>query len=128
MLKLKHRPWDENGDMMPILSMDQMATEPEAIRLRLDDRLAMLYGEWWEDETLGFKMWQFLVNSARAGETVFLANYITSYIMDTDGVTGVSDVKVRTVDRRLTYQCRVLTKEGNFTMEVDESGILSAAY
>ena len=114
--------------MMPIQSANQMSEGADAVALAVDSRLAMLYGEWWEDEELGFRVPQFLIGTVREHETPMLERYISRYISETPGVTGVSGVVTSYDDHRFTYNCRILTRNGSTELEVASDGILRAVY
>ena len=114
-----------NGDWTPIHSLDQMIRGKEAVGQIVDLRLRFYYGDWWEDRTLGFRIPEFLTKNVRSGEVSLLANYIASYVSDTEGVRGVTDVQVEKTGHNLYVGLAAKTNEGkNITVEVDLSGIL----
>lgn len=125
---MRYRTVDENGDMMPIQTMSQLSEGPEAVALAVDSRLAMLYGEWWENRRLGFKVPEFLISTIRDNETAMLSKYISKYIANTEGVTGISGVITKYSNRKFEYRCRILTRDGSTELEVESDGILRAVY
>ena len=119
------RPLDENGDMMPVYSLDQMKSGKEAVAQVVDLRLNLYYGEWWEDPDLGFRVPLFLINNVRNGDVALLGNYIASYVTDTQGIRNVSDVRIVKHGHNLTVDLIARTDEGrNVKVEVDLSGVL----
>lgn len=123
------RTVDENGDMMPIQSVDDMSDGAEAVALAVDSRLAMTYGEWWEDETLGFRVPEFLVNGIREYQLPMLEKYISKYVGKTEGVAGVVGIVTEYEGHRFTYTAKILTDEGSSTeLGVTNDGILRALY
>lgn len=123
------RTVDANGDMMPIQKAEQMSSGADAVAGAVDSRLAMLYGEWWEDETLGFRVPEFLFNTVRTHETPMLEKYISKYIVATRGVAGIAGVITNLNNRQFVYNCKILTDNGESTeLEVQSDGILRAVY
>lgn len=125
---MKYRTVDANGDMMPIQSADQMSEGAEAVALAVDSRLAMYYGEWWEDETLGFRIPRFLIDGVREFQIPMLEKYISKYISSTEGVTGVVGIVTEYEGRKFTYYCKILTRNGSTELGVASDGILRAIY
>ena len=118
------RPTDENGDMMPIQSGNQMLTGTKAVAQIARDRLLFYRGEWWEDESLGIRIPDFLANSIRASDVNLFARYITSYLAETEGVRGISSVSAEYDKRSLIFRAILVTDEGSEPLEVNMSGIL----
>jgi len=121
---MRVRPENAEGDMMPVQSDSQMLTNESAIVQIVKDRLTFYRGEWWEDETLGVRIPDFLVDTVRRSDVDILGKYITSYIAETEGVTGITNVSVDYNRRVLTYRCMIQTDFGNEPLEVDLSGLL----
>lgn len=113
------RPVDANGDMLPVQTIDQLASGSKAIAQAIRHRLNLHYGEWWEDETLGFRVPQFLIDTARTQDASMLARYISKYITDTPEVTGVVATDVGMKNRQLIFVCAALTEEGSELVEVN---------
>ena len=122
---MRVRPLDANGDMMPVYSLDQMLSPPEAVKQVIELRLRFYYGEWWEDPDLGFRIPDFLTDGVRSGNIDILTRYISTYVSSTEGVREVLDVASSYGDHKLTFSCVVLTTTGEEeTVEVDIDGIL----
>ena len=118
------RPVDTDGDMMPIQNLDQLISGAPAVAQIVQDRLHLLYGEWWEDETLGFRVPKFLVENVRFGDTGMLEMYISDYIAGTEGVRIIKDISTDFTDHKFTYKCAVNTGDSTEELEVDMSGLL----
>ena len=118
------RPIDAYGDMMPVQTLSQMKSGAPAIAQAIKHRTNMMYGEWWEDETLGFRIPQFLAQGARRQDTGMLSQYISKYVSDTPGVTGVSAATVTYENHEMNYKCMAYTREGKAVVEVDLNGVL----
>ncbi len=122
---MKVRPEDGNGDMMPIQSLDQLIEDAPAVAQIMRSRVRLVHGEWWEDETLGFKAPQFLVDNVRQGNLGMLEQYISTYLAGTPGVARISDVELTFSNHKLRYSCIATTGTGGSeVVEVDLSGIL----
>lgn len=126
-----YRTVDENGDMMPIRKKSELSSGADAVALAVDARLAMLYGEWWEDRSLGFKVPRFLALTVRTHKANMLARYIGKYISATKGVTGLIGTQFYVSPNpghEMEFSTTILTKEGTTSVEVTEDGILRAVY
>lgn len=55
-----------------------------------------------------------------------LANYITAYIADTEGVTAVKDVSTKLDGRAMSYQCTVVTAYGEIEGSVSSDALYVA--
>ena len=119
------RPLDENGDIFPIYSIEQMIGGKEAVSQIINLRLHLLYGEWWEDRELGFRIPDLLIANARRGDVDILSKYIASYVSSTQGVAAVTGIVNTYINRKMTFLCTALTNEGkSTTLEVNLNGIL----
>ena len=125
---MRCRPIDENGDMMPVFSEKDMLEGYKAVGTIAGERLKLIRGEWWEDETVGFRMVPYLIDSAKENETNFFMNYITSYLAATEGCKGITDVEVTYKNRELKYSCRMIADGGSMNLEVGEDELLSTVY
>ena len=123
---MRARPVDANGDMLPVAFADDEITGAKAVAQVAKQRLQFLYGEWWEDETEGFRILPFLEATVRRDRLQMLAKYISSYIADTEGVTSVTNDKIELVGRQATYYCVLHTGDETEVLEVNLDGLLSA--
>lgn len=122
------RPVDENGDMMPIAYESQMLEGGEAVAQVARQRLELYYGEWWEDETLGFRIPKFLAEGVRKENLELMEKYISAYLKRTEGVDSLSDTSVVYMNRELTYSGVLHTQGEANTVEVGLNGLLSSEY
>lgn len=122
------RPTDQNGDMMPIAYSSQMLGGAEAVAQVVRQRLMFYFGEWWEDESLGFRLPQFLSDGVRQENIEMLAKYISSYVAGTEGVTAVDGTSINMDGRRMFYSCVVHVGEETERVEVELDGVLSSQY
>ena len=119
------RPLSETGDFVPIYSLSQMVSGPEAVRQAVDLRLKFYHGEWWEDRDIGFRVPDFLVETARSGDVELLGKYIASYVASTHGVQAIEDVLTTFNGHTLEFSCMILTDTGiSETVEVNINGLL----
>lgn len=105
---------DVNGDWLPVTVPSGCLSDSEAVLQLVRDRLKLFTGEWWEDRELGNPILE-LLRSRRVTEAELsrIANALTSYILETDGVASVSDVLISAEGRRISFSCRVLTAYGD---------------
>ena len=109
-----------------------MLTGTDAVVAAVNSRLRLLYGEWWEDTTLGFAVPQFLWEGLRLteGRLDMLANYIAAYIEETEGVNAVNNA-VTDIDeedhRKVIFSCSLDTGTADDAeMEVLQDVLLPA--
>ena len=118
------RPLDANGDILPVYNLDQMFSGSDAISQVINLRLHFMHGEWWEDEEMGFRIPEFLINNVRRGDVELLSKYISAYISETEGVRTVTNIVTKFNNHIMTFFCSVLTTEGqNASVEVNLNGI-----
>ncbi len=122
------RPTDQNGDMVPIAYASQMISGAKAVAQVVKQRLSLYFGEWWEDESIGFRLPQFLADGVRQENIEMLVKYISSYVAATDGVTSVDGTSIVMDGRRMFYSCVVHVGEETEQLEVELDGVLSSQY
>lgn len=122
------RPTDQNGDMIPIAYASQLLSGAKAVAQVVKQRLLLYFGEWWEDESAGFRLPQFLADGVRQENIEMLVKYISSYVAATDGVTSVDGTSIVMDGRRMFYSCVVHVGEETEQLEVELDGILSSKY
>lgn len=119
------RPLDEHGDIVPVSDLSQMASGKKAVGEIVNLRLQLYHGEWWENRDAGFRVPELLMNNVRNGEVSLLANYIATYVSESEGVRGVSDVVVIKNGHELSVKLVAKTNEGKtITTEVNLNGVL----
>ena len=123
-----YRAVDADGDMRPSVTKADMLIGPEAVLAAVNSRIRLLFGEWWEDRSIGFKIPHFLYeNSRQTDGAQMLANYITYYISATAGVSSVADVDFEIDNRVLKYRCTIITEDGqSIEGSVNSDAILQA--
>lgn len=121
---MRIRPVDAQGDMMPIQNLSQMKEGGEAVAEIARERLLFYYGEWWEDESVGLRIPEFLADTIKKNDVDMVAKYITSYLSETEGVVGISNVRVEYNRRRFVYSALLVSGDGAEVLEVDLSGLL----
>ena len=121
---MRVRPIDENGDMIPVYSASQMFEGAKAVAQIAKDRLLFFKGEWWEDDSLGVSIPEYMISSMRGDSIGLFGKYITSYIAGTEGVTEITDVNVIKTDSMLEYGCILKTGDGQEQLEVNLDGLL----
>ena len=108
------RSVDDNGDVLPVLTFSDLVKGTSAAALLVRDRLDLLAGDWWENPEKGNGLLRLLQESRLTeADQQALANYLTSYIRETDGVQDVRDVSISTVGRQFSFSCTVVTEYGN---------------
>ncbi len=107
------RPVDEHGDVLPVLISSGMVKGASAVALLVRDRLDLLAGDWWENPEKGNNLLRMLQDSRLTeADQQAMANYLTSYIRETDGVQDVRDVSFSVIGRQFSFSCTVVTEYG----------------
>ncbi len=115
-----HRPVDENGDILPVLSSGDLLRGTEAVAQLVRERLNLLAGEWWENPAWGNEVLEMLQETRLTEEDAqTLASYLSSYIRETSGVWDVISVSYSVNGRQFSYQCTVLTDDGRADIEYE---------
>lgn len=120
------RPVDDNDDMMPVYTLDDMATGAKAVSQIIRDNLTLIQGEWWEDPSLGLDVPGFILDNARSQDVSLLEQYISKYILSVEGVESLINVEVEFSGHQMTYKCTVLAEGESEDVEVDLNGLLGA--
>ncbi len=108
-----HRPVDETGDMLPVLSSGDLLRGAEAVAALVRERLNLLTGDWWENPAWGNEVVDMLQESRLTEEeSQPLASYLSSYIRETPGVRDVAGVTFSAEGREFRYSCTVETDTG----------------
>ena len=115
-----HRPLDETGDILPVLSSGDLFRGTEAVAALVRERLNLLTGDWWENPAWGNEVLDMLQESRlTAEESQPLASYLSSYIRETPGVRDVVSVSCSVNGRSFSFQCTVLTDDGRAEIEYE---------
>ena len=82
-----HRPVDDAGDILPVLSSSDLLRGTMAVAQLVRERLALLAGDWWENPAWGNEVLEMLQDSRLTeADHQALASYLSSYIRETPGV------------------------------------------
>lgn len=110
---MMNRPQTATGDILPVTSLDDLATGVDAITNTIRNRLHLNAGEWWEDEEIGFGLMDEIISGARIeADSEEIENIVTSYIEETEGVSGVTSVDIESDNAgKLSIACTVDTEE-----------------
>lgn len=113
---MKYRRLTQDGDYSFGGGMQSFATDAEAVAQAIKTRLLLLYGEWWEDQSIGLPLFQHILGTKDTGAVDML---IQECINNTQGVDSIADYKSEFgSDRGLNIACVVNTKYGTANMEV----------
>ena len=125
---MRFRPLTSTGDMRPVGYASEMWTDTDAVAAAVRSRMDLAVGEWWEDETVGFELPDFLMRGIRGNaDCQMMVNYILAYIQKTPGVVGISSATYKVVGRECYIDLTVETEFGGFVerrLNLDE--LLSA--
>ncbi len=115
-----HRPVDENGDILPVLSSGDLLRGTEAVAALVRERLNLLTGDWWDNPALGNEILEML-REARLTEAdeQMLSSYLSSYIRETPGVRDVREISCGMEGRQVRFSCTVETESGSATVHYE---------
>lgn len=112
-----HRPVDDSGDILPVLSPSDLLRGTEAAARLVRDRLELLSGDWWENPEWGNEIPEMLAESRLTeADGQALAAYLASYIRETPGVREVSGVSFSAREKQFRFRCVV--QAGSGTAEI----------
>ena len=114
---MNHRPVDDAGDILPVLSSADLLRGPLAVAQLVRERLDLLTGDWWENPAAGNEIQEMLRESGRTeADCQALAAYLSSYIRETPGVQEVNDVVFSAEGKSFSFSCSVVTENDSFTI------------
>lgn len=107
------RPVDASGDILPVLALSDLATEPTATASALRDHLSLLPGDWWEYPSRGNQVVSLLPEArATPASAATLAAYLSAYIESFPSVASVSVVSTEFSGRQFIYTAEVHLSSG----------------
>ena len=85
---------DDSGDILPILTSEDLASGTEALAIGLADHLRMFTGEWWENPEQGNGIFELIAGKRVTEKQVpALCSYLSSYVKHFPEVEQVTDVQ-----------------------------------
>ena len=108
------RPVDASGDILPVLSAEDLLSGAEAVARLVEYRLNLFSGEWWENPAWGCTLLEQMREPRLTGaDAQRISSYLSSYVRETQGVRDVEDVAYTLSDRRFSWSCTVRTEYGD---------------
>ena len=108
------RPVDDNGDILPVLSAADLLRGAPAIAALVRDRLQLLEGDWWENPSWGNEILEMLKETRYTeSDCQALAACISAYILETPGVSEITEEKTTAEGHQFRYTCTVETEDGD---------------
>lgn len=116
---LKYRKMDENGDYVFGHGDDDFLYGLDAMAQVLRTRLGAMRGEWWEGDDTALPYFDGILGAAATEQNKDAIDLmVIERIMDTVGVTGVSEISSTIVNRHYSFFCKVQTVYGETIAEV----------
>lgn len=107
------RPVDPSGDILPVLTPEDLLSGPEAAAAGLADHLRLFAGDWWEYADRGNEIPDLLSAAPRTErDPETLSGYLASFVQDFPAVTSVSDARASSSGRAFTFSCTAHTESG----------------
>ena len=108
-----HRPADEAGDILPVLSLSCLLRGSRAVAQLVRERLSLYTGEWWENPAWGNEILEMLEESRLTGaDRQSLAAYLSSYILETPGAGEIRDAAFSAENEKFRFRCVLDTESG----------------
>ena len=108
-----HRPADEAGDILPVLSSSCLLRGSRAVAQLVRERLSLYTGDWWENPAWGNEILEMLEESRLTGaDRQALAAYLSSYILETPGAGEIRDAAFSAENEKFRFQCTLDTESG----------------
>ena len=87
------RPVDETGDILPVGSVSDLLSGPEAVARLVEDRLELLRGDWWENPAWGNEILDLMKeNRLTEVDQQTISTYLSSYVRETEGVQELKNI------------------------------------
>ena len=107
------RKVDANGDILPVLVPEDMASGTDAVAIGLKDHLQMFTGEWWEYRERGNGIFDMIAGERITEKQVpTLCSYLSSYVLNFPEIEQVSDVLGSITEGQFHYSSVVHMKTG----------------
>ncbi len=114
---MRYRILDENGDYSFGRNQQSITWGAFAVAQAIKTRLSLLKSEWWENQELGFPLFQNIIGKFTSQVSVdWVDSYIKSYILDTPNVTSIKDFNSTFENRTYSFTATVTTPSGNVTV------------
>ena len=95
---------DDSGDILPVVSPEDLARGTEAAAIGLADHLRMFTGEWWEYPERGNGIFDLIAGERVTEKQVpALCSYLSSYVMGFPEVEQVTDAEGFISEGRIHY-------------------------
>ena len=115
-----HRPADESGDILPVLSSSCLLRGSRAVAQLVRERLSLYTGDWWENPAWGNEILEMLEESRiTEADGQVLSAYLSSYIREIPGVQDVREVKIEVEGRKFRYSCVIDTEKESVPIEYE---------
>ena len=105
------RPIDSSGNILPVLTGEELLTDAAAVGQLAVYRLHLMKGDWWENPEEGCRVLKILGEDEYLGEEKAdaLQEAVTEVLRTTPGVTGVEDIIVSRSGEQWRCSCRLTT-------------------
>lgn len=111
---MKYRALDANGDYSFGKSMQEFKIDDDAVVQAVNTNLRLLKGEWWEDTSDGFPLFQdVLVNNGSMDHIRATDMLVKDRILSTTGVKEIVSFTSSLIKRSYSAVCHIRTKFGS---------------
>ncbi len=110
------RPLDSTGDILPVLSPEDILKDAQAAAVALRDHLRLYKGDWWENTEKGNGIIDLIsISRKTAKDASTIVTYLISYILTLPGISSVSDASSSFSGHVFVFKCVVHTEKGGIT-------------
>ena len=111
---MKSRPVDSSGDILPVTSLEDLSSGPEAAAAGLRDHLNLFPGDWWENPEAGNPILDLLALGRNPAQDVrTFSACIADYLLTFPDVQSVKEISTSVEGRIFSYSATVRTGRGD---------------
>jgi hypothetical protein len=116
---MTYRRQDANGDMVAGRGLSDFLTGNAAVAQAIMTWMLLLYGEWWENLTIGFPLWQSIMGqeiTQSQADSIIQTQIMTTPTPTPNIITGIASMESSLANRAYTFQATVNTVFGPVTV------------
>ena len=110
---MKSRPVDSSGDILPVTSLEDLSSGPDAAAAGLRDHLNLFPGDWWENPEAGNPILDLLALGRNPAQDVrTFSACIADYLLTFPDIQSVKEISTSVEGRIFSYSAQVRTATG----------------
>ena len=111
---MKSRPVDSAGDILPVITLEDLSSGLEAAAAGLRDHLNLFPGDWWENPEAGNPILDLLILGRNPAQDVkTFSACIADYLLSFPGIQSVTEISATVEGRIFSYVATARTDDGD---------------